>query len=114
MSYSYRDDDEYDDGYYDDRDDQDDEWGCCYPERCLMSYTSHTLSECHTVEDMQSYEREWDRHHNPRWWQAAWDWMVGIPCRLRLLRDRWMRRGKPCVHCGRKRCDDCQSCDLPF
>lgn len=105
-------DDEYDE-YYDGPDqdwDDEDEWGCHYPDRCLMSYTNHMRSECHTVEMLEAYEREW----NVPWWKRAWYSLFTITYRLSMLRARWTRRGKTCIHCGRKKCDDCQSCDLPF
>lgn len=39
-------------------DDDEDEWECAYPDKCLMPSPFHQRSECHTVEDMEAYYRE--------------------------------------------------------
>jgi len=42
-----------DDDDYCERDE--DEWGCCFPEGCLMAYADHMKGECHTVEMLEAY-----------------------------------------------------------
>jgi hypothetical protein len=39
-------------------DDEDDEWDCAYPDKCLMPSIYHLRGECHTVEDMEAYYAE--------------------------------------------------------
>jgi hypothetical protein len=59
---------EYPDPYDDDYEqveewelDDPNEWGCHFPEQCLMAYTDHMKSECHTVQDVERDRREMQR-----------------------------------------------------
>jgi hypothetical protein len=39
------------------REDDEDNWICLYPDKCLMP-ALHTRDECHTVEDAEAYYAE--------------------------------------------------------
>ena len=106
-------DDDYPEHYDDDLDDDEREVMLCGTQGCLLSgWQYHTSEECYTQAHVEAYER----YHNPRWWTRAYDWLLGIGLAVSLMPGRVMRRirGKRCAHCGRNKCDDCQSCDLPF
>lgn len=38
--------------------DDDEEWECAFPDRCLMPSPLHSRSECYTVEDAEAYYAE--------------------------------------------------------
>lgn len=38
--------------------DDEDEWRCAYPGKCLMPSMLHQRHECHTVEDAEAYYAE--------------------------------------------------------
>ena len=107
-------DDDYQDHYYDELDDDEPEVMICGLPGCILSgWQYHTSEECYTAAHVEAYER----YHNPRWWQAAWDWLLAIPHRLRMLHARWTLRGR-CPHCGEKidpsGCAHCVDIELPF
>lgn len=38
--------------------DDDEQWMCAYPDKCLMPSPDHHRSECYTVEDAEAYYAE--------------------------------------------------------
>jgi hypothetical protein len=42
----------------DERVDDDEDWECAYPDKCLMPSPLHHRSECYTVEDAEAYYAE--------------------------------------------------------
>lgn len=54
-----------DDDLRDEDGDGNEEWGCCYPDRCCMP-GHHMLSECHTAEDLMALEADGRREDEER------------------------------------------------
>lgn len=52
------------DGDFDELNDED-EWECAYPDKCLMPSPLHQRNECYTVEDLEEYYREMETQQLP-------------------------------------------------
>ena len=44
-----------------DDEENEEQWECAYPGRCLMPDPLHHRSECHTIADMKAYYAEMER-----------------------------------------------------